>query len=163
MKQCNATGEITWPNIVVVQEISPKTVRRHPTQAVKAVSIACLLYTSRLPVRTTLSPLRNNASSNNCSAGSNTALFLVAPSLTRIRIDVYKRQLPAGAMQWLPLRGQGRLRDRCGRLFQPVVSVQRRPSLYQATLHSAPPNCEMCIRDRAWLMKSTPVMKLFLA
>lgn len=27
MKQCNATGEITWPNIVVVQEISPKTVK----------------------------------------------------------------------------------------------------------------------------------------
>ena len=43
MKQCNATGEITWPNIVVVQEISPKTVRRHPTQAVKAVSIAAVI------------------------------------------------------------------------------------------------------------------------
>lgn len=28
MKQCNATGEITWPNIVVVQEISPKTVKK---------------------------------------------------------------------------------------------------------------------------------------
>ena len=36
----NETGEITWPNIVVVLEISPRIVKKHQKRAVKVANIA---------------------------------------------------------------------------------------------------------------------------